>query len=269
MASCRSASRVVPAWSATPGKSSRHRPCGQMSVPRATGWSRSISPRPCSTCSSTKAPTRRSVSGSGPSSSGSRPAERRASAMVTPSLSRRPSARSDARAPVITREPAQATPNRAPSSSQKFDDAEGPLRLEAVVAQRSSAAKALTTPSGPSYAPPSGTLSRCEPVTTPGVVSGSPHHAHWLPIRSGGQVQSAADGLAGEPLPQIVVFARQGVPAVAAGLRVATDRRRARPTADRTRRRLGGHVPSRCADRALSRMGTRTPRSAATSTAES
>jgi hypothetical protein len=51
------------------------------------------------------------------------------------------------------------------------------------------AARAPTTPSGPSNAPPSGTESRCDPMTTPEspaatAASGSPHQAHWLPIRS-------------------------------------------------------------------------------------
>ena len=73
IASRRSASLVVPAWLASPGSRSRHRPCGQISVPMATGRPRSIRPRPCSTCSSTKAPTRRSASGSGPMSPGRRP----------------------------------------------------------------------------------------------------------------------------------------------------------------------------------------------------
>ena len=50
------------------------------------------------------------------------------------------------------------------------------------------AAKADTTPSGPSNAPPSGTESRCEPVTKASVGSpvqpGGIHHAHRLPLRS-------------------------------------------------------------------------------------
>ena len=55
--------------------------------------------------------------------------------------------------------------------------------------RRSTVARADTTPSGPSKAPPSGTESKWEPITMPGVpactaASGSPHQAHWLPIRS-------------------------------------------------------------------------------------
>ncbi len=48
----------------------------------------------------------------------------------------------------------------------------------------SRAAKAETTPSGPSKAPPSGTESRWDPVTTAFPAAGSPSQAHWLPLRS-------------------------------------------------------------------------------------
>ena len=193
MASRRSSRRVVPAWLASPGKSSRHRPWGQMSVPTATGWPRSTSARPCSTCSSTKLPMRSRVSWSGPMSSGSRPALASASAIVVPSASSRPLARSAVMAPVITLDPAHATPKRAPSSSTKFTIPMGlrgcqPSAFD-FAWSRSMAARALTTPRGPSKAPPSGTLSRWDPVTTPfwpraAAASGSPHHAHWLPMRS-------------------------------------------------------------------------------------
>src|SRR5262249_28136575 len=65
--------------------------------------------------------------------------------------------------------PPQATPKRAPSSSEKFTTASGrdgvtPSRWRASITSR-----ALTTPRGPSKAPPSGTESRCEPIATPGV----------------------------------------------------------------------------------------------------
>ena len=128
-------------------------------------WSRSTSARPCSTCSSTKAPTRRKrlVVG-GRAVAGSRPAARIASAIVVPSASRSARARSAGSAPVITREPAQATPNRAPSSSPKLATPSGTPRREPAVAQRVDGGEgADTTPSGPSNAPPSGTESRCDP----------------------------------------------------------------------------------------------------------
>src|SRR6478736_2496197 len=189
MASSRSASAVVPAWLASPGTSTRQRPCGQMSLPTPTEWPRSTRCRPCSTCSSTNAPIRASVSSSRPRMAGSRPARRIASAIVTPSLSVSPRARSAPRAPVMTRDPAQATPNLAPSSSAKFTIPTGRDGAKPSCRSWSTAARAPTTPSGPSKAPPSGTESRCEPMTTPGspaatAASGSPHQAHWLPIRS-------------------------------------------------------------------------------------
>ena len=74
-------------------------------------------------------------------------------------------------APVITRDPAQETPNRAPSSSTKFTTPIGRRGAKPSERSRSMASNALTTPSGPSKAPPSGTLSRCDPVTTPPVGS--------------------------------------------------------------------------------------------------
>ena len=178
IASCRSSSRVVPAWLASPAKSRRHRPCGQMSLPTAIGWSRSTSARPCSTCSSTKLPMRRSASSSRPIWCGSRPAALSASAIVVPSASARLRARRAVMAPVITREPAQATPNRAPSSSTKFTMPIGREGWKSLARNASTAAKALTTPSGPSKAPPSGTLSRCEPVTTPLSPSRQPSRGH-------------------------------------------------------------------------------------------
>ena len=49
----RSASRVVPAWSARPVKSSRHRPCGQIASAMPTAAPSPASALPCSTCSST------------------------------------------------------------------------------------------------------------------------------------------------------------------------------------------------------------------------
>ena len=157
MASSRSSSPVVPAWLASPGTSKRQRPCGQMSLPTPTAWPRSSRARPCSTCSSTKVPTRASVSSSRPRWSGSCPAERMASRIVTPSRSARARARSGLSAPVMTREPAQATPNRAPSSSVKLTTPDGPRRGEAAPRGGRRALRAPpTTPSGPSKAPPDG-----------------------------------------------------------------------------------------------------------------
>ena len=99
--------------------------------------------------------------------------------------SARPRAWSGSSAPVSSREPAQAMPNRAPSSSVKLTTASGRAGTCPRSRSRSTAANPPTTPSGPSNAPPSGTESRWLPVTTPGPsASGSPHHAHWLPLRS-------------------------------------------------------------------------------------
>ena len=116
---------------------------------------------------------------------------------------------------MITRDPAQATPKRAPFLVAEVDHADRPIGLESLFPQPVEAASALTTPSGPSNAPPSGTLSRWEPVTTPGRSSGSPHHAHWLPIRSSVSARPRRRGRSAEPLPQQMIFLGQRVPAVA------------------------------------------------------
>ena len=136
-----------------------------------------------------------------------------------------PRARSAPSAPVMTREPAQAMPKRAPSSSAKLTTPTGRAGAKPSCRSSSTAASAATTPSGPSKAPPSGTESRCEPMTTPGspaatAASGSPHQAHWLPIRSVVRSSPRSAHSPGEPLPQVVVLAGQGETVVAAAVAV-------------------------------------------------
>ncbi len=148
--SWRSAIRVVPAWFASPVKSSRQRPCGQMEVATPTGAPRSTSARPCSMCSSTKVPMRPSRSGSAPRPDGSAPALCIASASVTPSRSVSRAARCGSTAPVSSREPRQATPNREPSSSVKTATPSGRTGTAPCSRSWSIASSPLTTPSGPS-----------------------------------------------------------------------------------------------------------------------
>ena len=205
IASCRSASAVVPAWLASPGKSSRHRPCGQMSVPTPTGWPRSIRPRPCSTCSSTKLPIRRSVSGSGPIRPGRRPARRAAPRpCVIPSASvsaQRPvggqRAGDHPRAGAGDAEPGAllvdevdhpdrpAGPN--PRSRSAIDRGEGADHAQRAV-ERAAVGHAVQVRAGDH--------ARAR-------WSGSPHQAHWLPIRSSTRSSPRAARLAGEPLAQL------------------------------------------------------------------
>ncbi len=152
--------------------SMRQRPCGQ--IPRATpsGARASMRPRwpgslaaagrcstgrcPCSTCSSTNDGDRGDRDpGRGRARRGSRPAARIASSRRTPSRSTSARARSGSSAPVISREPRQAMPNRPPSSStnattETVDGGVSPASCSARIA-----ANALATPSGPSRAPPS------------------------------------------------------------------------------------------------------------------
>ena len=115
--------RVVPAWLAWPVKSNRQRPCGQISLASPTATSRSTRSRPCSTCSSTKVPTR-----SGQPTTAEAPRREAGAAgrldrvgRKTPSRSRSSRAFSQVIAPVTSREPRHARPKREPSSSTKAE----------------------------------------------------------------------------------------------------------------------------------------------------
>ena len=88
-----------------------------------------------------------------------------ASPRVTPSASRSPRAVAGSIAPVSSRLPRQATPNRPPSSSANAATAIGRAGSKPSARNWSMAAKADTTPSGPSNAPPSGTESRWLPTS--------------------------------------------------------------------------------------------------------
>ena len=177
----RSVISVVPAWFASPVNSNRYRPCGQIELATPTGAPPSTSPRPCSTCSSTKVVIR-STNGDGPTAEGSAPHSRSAERSVVPDRSVSDRARSAGNAPTATRDPRQGIPNRDPSSSTKAPTPIGTRGPNPAARSRSTATSADTTPSGPSKAPPSITESRWLPVTTPG--PSGPHQATWLPIPS-------------------------------------------------------------------------------------
>jgi hypothetical protein len=121
------------------------------------------------------------------------------------------------------------------------------------------AASADTTPKGPSYAPPSGTESRCEPTTTPGrpaatAASGSPHHAHWFPARSTTRSRPRA---AASPANHSASSASAGVQANLLHPPVRGDR----PTGS-----MAAHSASNVTPQP-SRMGIRTPLPSATASA--
>ncbi len=129
-----------------------------------------------------------------------------AAANVVPPTSVSARALAGSIAPVSSRLPRQATPNLAPSSSVNAATATGRRGLCPRSRRASMAANAVTTPRGPSKAPPSGTESRWLPVTIapgPGNHAGAPsfadgaapgsgaapagggsHHAHRLPLWS-------------------------------------------------------------------------------------
>ena len=205
----RSASRVVPAWLASPVNveppatvrpdRGRHADRGVHVDERAPLLDVQLDER--------ADPAQRLVVAPEPARVG--PAARMASAIDTPSASVQARARSGSSAPVSSREPTQATPNRAPSSSANATTATGRRGSAAGAAARttSSAANAETTPSGPSYAPPSGTESRCEPITT-APRPGGPHHAHEVAVPVAVHGQPARCGGVGEPLPAGQVLGR-------------------------------------------------------------
>ena len=184
MASRRSSSAVVPAWLASPGTSIRQRPCGQMWLPTPVGVHIVQGTTPARRAGSTNAPIRPWVR-IRPGASGSRPAAANASAIVVPSASVRARPVRVRRAPVRIREPAAT-----PSGTLLVDEVDDGHRTVGSVARGTedrTASNEGTTPSGPSKAPPEGTESRCEPVTTAGAAPaapGSPHQAHWFPTRS-------------------------------------------------------------------------------------
>ncbi len=107
-------------WPRPAGRCASGRAAGSP-MPPPTARCRSTSPRPCSTCSSTKRadPAQRLVVAAERSrvAAGRAPSPR---PVGTPSASVSARARSAASAPVMIREPAQATPKRAPSSSPKL-----------------------------------------------------------------------------------------------------------------------------------------------------
>src|SRR3954470_19054141 len=156
-----------------------------MRLATPTAALRSTRSRPCSTWSSTKQPTRSEPS-QGWGSAASSPYDAIASSRRTPRRSRRARASSHEVAPVASREPRQASPNRDPSSSTNTDTPIGRAGGKPRSRSRSTAASAETTPSGPSYAPPSSTESRCEPVRTrsEAAAPGASHHATTLPYAS-------------------------------------------------------------------------------------
>ena len=235
----RSTSRVDPAWLASPPNVNSHRPCGQIDDATATGASTRSSARPCSTCSSTNTPTRSARCGSAPRCSGvaadSNKCFRQRDSVDVAQSARPvgdPARRSTAAIRRTQRRSARLPRRRMRRPRPGW---RAPPRVRR---NMSMAANAETTPSGPSNAPPSGTESRCEPVTN--APRGSPdqpggiHHAHMLPLRSTSTSIPRCCGAPGEPFPQRQIGFRPSEPAIATGARVAADVEDGRATACRT-----------------------------------
>ena len=220
--------RVVPAWLACPAKSKRQRPCGQISLASPTATSRSTRSRPCSTCSSTKVPTRSSESSPSrrvEAGVGDRVGEEDAVAVaqlarLRPTSSRR----SPAASPGRRGRSASPPPRRRPPTPIGRAGSKPRSR------SRSIAASADTTPSGPSYAPPSRTESRCEPVRTPrpGRRRGRPP-GDLVADAVGLDGEPAGRALLGEPGPQLGLGRGPGLAEVAARRGRAADRRQVAP----------------------------------------
>ena len=185
-------------------------------------------PCPARRAARRSAPIRRRVSSSRPRVAGSRPARCIASAIETPSVS------VSAAGPVGAEragDDAGARAGDAEPGALLVDEVDDPQRHGRARSRRarswSTAARAPTTPSGPSKAPPSGTESRCEPMTTPGspaatalrVAPPGPLVAH--PVLD--EVEPAVGALAGEPLAQVVVLAGPREAVVAAAVAVAAE----------------------------------------------
>ena len=190
---------------------------------------------PCSTCSSTKRPMRRTASSSRPRVSGSRPAPRHASAIETPSASVSARARSASRAPVMMREPAQATPKRAPSSSTKLTTPSGTSGSTPRLAQRVDGREGADDPERAveGAAVGHGVEVRADDDARASC-RGHPTSAHWLPARSSTRSSPRAAHSPANHSRRSWSVAGPGVAAVAARRRRRARRARGRPTSGRS-----------------------------------
>src|SRR5690606_8208099 len=123
---------------------------------------------PCSTWISTKARTEPGARRASASRRGSSPRAAIAWATVTPSASHRRCRSSSRKEPATARLPSVATPKRLDSSQRKTTTSRGYSVTMFRAAKRPTASSAHRTPTTPSYFPPLGTESTCDPVTTAG-----------------------------------------------------------------------------------------------------
>ena len=137
-------------------------PAIELTMPSGAPAAASVGP--CSMCSSTKhagAGSSQPARGSSPS-----PSDANASAREMPSASRR-SPSSSSSCPQTARLPNTPRPKRGPSSRRKAMTTR-PRRGAPSAPIASAASSALSTPRAPSKRPPSGGVSRCEPLQTSG-----------------------------------------------------------------------------------------------------
>ncbi len=183
-----------PAWLPSPVTVIRQRPWARIDDATPTGAPGAASSGPVRRAVRRNTPMRPSAS-SGPMPAGSTPAARSASANETPSGSCRRRAASGSIG--AGHQPGAQARHAEPAAlllGEHHDrhglrgvEARGPQLVDRHQRRR-------PTPSGPSNAPPPGTESRWQPVTTasgPGV----PHQAQRLPLRSVSHVQAPRRGL--------------------------------------------------------------------------
>jgi len=164
---------VVPECAAVPSTVTLSRMGAAMASTTPTGMPACSSTGPCSMCSSTKALSSAGRRAHSPRRSRSSPSAARACASVTPPWSCSVRQASRRARPAMALLPRVPTEKRADSSPRKQITSSG-CRRGPAPRRRRTAARPPTTPTTPSKFPPSGTVSRCEPVATAGASRASP-----------------------------------------------------------------------------------------------
>jgi hypothetical protein len=269
----------VPAWLASPRKSKRQRPCGQMADAMPTRSPDRSRARPCSTWSSTKAPMRASRSGSGPMPSGSYPpfGVGTDAVRVVPGglhgLRERDAVAVGQAVGLFDGERARGEPGADAGEAEagallvsEVDDAQRPGELRSPAAQLVQGREGGDDAEGAveGSAVGDGVQVGAGDDGVPGGRVTEPGPLVAVAVDLVGQ--PARLGLLPEPGPAVGVGAGPGVAPVAAGGGAAADRQQLRPHA------VEAHAsPPSCASGVASpsRIGTRTPRSPATVSAMS
>ena len=246
----------MPAWSARPVKSKRHRPCGQMLSATPMAASIGASARPCSTCSSTNAPIRPSRSSSGPSRLGSAPAARHRRGQRDPVVVAEAAGGAGFDGPGHQAAPQARHPEPGALLLGEDRDGHGPFGIKVPGFQLGHGGQRGRDPERSVVAPAVGDriqVAAGDDGILPGRVPRTPPGPQVaVAVLFHGQAEAVR--LAGEPGPALGVGRGPGVAAVAGGPRVAAQRLQ---------------LPPQLGEAHCSAIGTRTPRWVATSAASS